>query len=235
MRAISTSIAGFARRVLPPRRLAFLVMTVLSLPGPWRYFDVADRCLGSIAAFRFQCISSHCGLCVTGKHPTLRGSFQRWVFLCALIIAASPAPAQEPPATETEVAYETELRGVTGEIKDLITKSANLYRLKDKPPSSVPALRARVDADLDIIEKILRSEGYYGFRLEQEIDSRARPVKVRIDVDPGPIYQLRTFTIRYEDDRPGRILLTNPYALGILPGERARSQAIVDAEAKLVR
>lgn len=156
--------------------------------------------------------------------------------MCALTIPASQALAQEPaPTGETEVAYETEIRGVTGGVKDLITKSANLYRLKDKPPSSVPALRARVDADLDTIEKILRSEGYYGFRLEHEIDSRARPVKVRIDIDPGPIYRLRTFTMRYEDDKPGRILLTNPYALGVIPGERAKSQSIVDAEGKLVR
>lgn len=124
---------------------------------------------------------------------------------------------------------------MSGNLRDLIVRSANLYRLSDKLPSGVGALQARLNADLETISKILRSEGYYAYRIDHRLDAQAKPAKVTIRIDTGPWYRIEAYGIRYADPKRAALLPSDPAAVGIELGQQARSEAIVDAQTRLLR
>ncbi|MDD2869595.1 autotransporter assembly complex family protein [Neomegalonema sp.] len=88
-----------------------------------------------------------------------------------------------PRLSATEgVLYEIEVKGLeegdsaeNARITGLIEAATRLYRMQDRPPASLPLLRRRAEADKEIIERILKSEGYYKGRAEVKIyaDGRA--------------------------------------------------------------
>ena len=51
---------------------------------------------------------------------------------------------QEQTDTQSGLAYETKIEGISGSLKSTAEESLNLYRLKDRKPSSLAALRARL-------------------------------------------------------------------------------------------
>lgn len=77
--------------------------------------------------------------------------------------------ASLPRLSATEgVLYEVEVKGLEGgdaaenaRIAGLIEAATRLYRMQDRPPASLPLLRRRAEADKEIVERILKSEGYY--------------------------------------------------------------------------
>lgn len=74
-----------------------------------------------------------------------------------------------PTISATEgVLYEIQIDGLSAgdsaenaRIGGLIESATRLYRMQDKPPASLPLLRRRAEADKEIVERILKSEGYY--------------------------------------------------------------------------
>jgi translocation and assembly module TamA len=160
-----------------------------------------------------------------------------WV-VCLVLVAGYPGPIRAQDAAPDRnggIRYQTELQGVDGALRDLITGSLNLYALQDRLPPSVTALRARLTADLDTIETVLRSEGYYAFRVEHALDAAARPAEVTLVIDTGPRYRLDGFHIRYVDAERAPGLPSDPAFAGITLGEAARSGTILDAQSRLVR
>jgi translocation and assembly module TamA len=161
----------------------------------------------------------------------------------AVLLFASIAPdavhaqdAQEgQPDAAQGLEYEPKIEGLEGSLRDTAEESLNLFRLKDRLPSSLPALRARLDADLEIMEKILKSEGYYGYRIDHRIDATQQPVLVEITVDPGPAYKLTRYDIHSLDAAPDSKLPSDPDKIGITLGDPARAATIVDAQAQLIR
>lgn len=143
---------------------------------------------------------------------------------------------QEQTDTQSGLAYETKIEGLSGSLKSTVEESLNLFRLKDRKPSSLAALRARLDADLEIVDKILKSEGYYAFTIDHRIDATQQPVGVVITVDPGPAYKLSRYDIHYVDgDTAGGKLPTDLKTIGIALGEPARAETIVNAQSQLIR
>jgi translocation and assembly module TamA len=112
-----------------------------------------------------------------------------------LLIVPSAGRAQQT------VKYLTRISGI--EDKDLLGKIEDASRLKSmekQPPPSLAALRRRSEKDLERFSKVLRSEGYYDSALEYRIDTSKEPLRVRVRIDPGPIYKLASFDVVLESD-----------------------------------
>ena len=142
---------------------------------------------------------------------------------------------EETDAQQSGIQYEPKIEGLEGSLKDTAEESLNLFRLKDRRPSSLPALRARLDADLEIVDKILKSEGYYGYRIDHRIDATQKPVSVLLTVDPGTAYKLTRYDIHYLDAEAGSKLPADLKKIGITLGDPARAETIVNAQSKLIR
>jgi len=76
------------------------------------------------------------------------------------------------PTAVAGVDYEIALKGLgVGENPDetaenvrmleIVKTQARVYKLQDKPPPSVALLKRRAAADVELIERALKSEGYY--------------------------------------------------------------------------
>ena len=82
-------------------------------------------------------------------------------------------------------------------LTSLFKATSKLIALNDRPPHTLAALERRVRTDMDTFEKILRSEGYYDGKVAYRIEAEERPVQIFIDMDAGPRYRLKRYTVEY--------------------------------------
>lgn len=144
----------------------------------------------------------------------------------------------EKPATA--VSYDVILEGSpSDEITALAEASLSSYRLRKDGAPSTAFLRRRAEADLPLLLKILRSQGYYSAMADARVESvetEGAPPSARIVliVEPGPGYTLIGH----------RLLLTSPdgaeppvmdaAALGSPVGGQALASEIAAAESAAV-
>lgn len=133
-------------------------------------------------------------------------------------------------------AYDVEIAGIEdADLLDLLQRTSQLERLASQPPTSRAGLRRRARVDADRLTGALRSQGYYSSRIDVEIDEKARPVRITLNVMPGPLYRLQTFDVSFRGEKPD---LTPPPedldALGVTLGMPARSRPVVDAERQIL-
>ncbi len=135
--------------------------------------------------------------------------------------------ARPPP--EDAIAYETEIvGGETEGLSDTLRQSAQLITLADSPPSSLAGLARRIKGDLNRLETVLRSEGFWDGTVTADVNRDADPILVRLTVEPGPAYTFAAYRIHFVGDSPP----PDPpplEELGIVLGERARGAEIVTA------
>ena len=110
-----------------------------------------------------------------------------------------PAPAESSEA----VLYRVDFVGVedAGLLSKLRTAS-RLVELEDRPPPTTARLNLRAEEDLERLESVLRSEGYYDATAQSEIDSEQTPAEVVIRVDTGALYRLAGYEVVYEGPTP---------------------------------
>jgi len=144
----------------------------------------------------------------------------------------TPAPQNEDPV----VAYETALLGIEDEgLRAVLEASSQLFALAQRPPATLVGLRRRAEGDLERLRTALRSEGYYASQLDLEIDSDAQPVRVGLNVDPGPRYALVAYEISYvESPAPPETEQPNLEEIAVSIGMPARAPEIVAAEQSLI-
>jgi len=168
-----------------------------------------------------------------GKRPEAGVPAAILVALALLLAPAAVAQDEAEPA-EAGIAYTTEIDGeVEPNIRRLIEESAALVTDADRPPASEAALRRRLRDDVARIARILRSEGFYDHEIRTEVDESERPVRIRIEVDPGPVFLLADYEITYLDPVPDDAP-RDPEALRLELGERARATALQAAERRLL-
>jgi len=136
---------------------------------------------------------------------------------------------------QTGLPYETRLIGVDGDLRDRMQETLALFRLSDRPLAGVGALRMRLESDLDLAESLMRSEGYYGYRIDHRLDAEARPAVVEIEIALGPAYRLSVYDIAYLDGPPEGGPPPSPSEIGILLKAPARASDIVEAQGALLR
>ncbi|MDI4664938.1 autotransporter assembly complex protein TamA [Xanthobacter autotrophicus] len=162
----------------------------------------------------------------------------------------NPASRQPPAIDATPYSVEIEVAGGESGIRNAVTQASNLETLKNRPPSGAAGLVRRALSDFERINAALYGEGRYGGAIRITVAGvapnaanvfdmverarKAGPVPVRVDVDPGPPFVFGD--IRILDATTRRPLAEGPSlrALGLEPGESARADRVVRAEAVLV-
>ena len=118
------------------------------------------------------------------------------------------------------VAYTATITGDFGNrIRSLIDESSALLTERDRLPGSEAALRRRLADDLDRIARILRSEGYYNYKIDHQVDDRQQPIDVRISVERGPAFRLTEYRAFWRVPESAHISRN----VGLRLGERARA------------
>ncbi|WP_111399518.1 autotransporter assembly complex protein TamA [Humitalea rosea] len=165
-----------------------------------------------------------------------------------------PSPAQEaPPAeapAEAEVAglaYTLEIAPSGDDALDAALLAASrLQSLIGAPPQDMAGLLARVAEDLGRLPEVFHAEGYWGGGIGAEVAGRpaetvsllttpATPVPVRLLPRPGPRYSYGVLTLRPAGDAaPGAVAAAGA-ELGLTPGDPARIEPVLTAEAGLIR
>ncbi len=162
---------------------------------------------------------------------------------------------EPPPPSQTALPYTVRITGTDdSDILTALQDTSTLYRLRQESPPDGEGLVRRAEADLQRLNDVLAGYGYYQGTVSIRVDgvlvsgeasvaaaaraaegSRGRTqVPVKIAVDLGPFYTLRSVTVR---DRRGV-----PFSAETLP-ERftrtgddlaARSSTVLGQEARIV-
>ncbi len=139
-------------------------------------------------------------------------------------------------ATDIGLRYETEFTGIDDKsLRKLLESASQLVSLEGQPPPTLAALERRARGDLDRMQKVLRSEGYYDARVEYRLESEEKPVQVTVEVVIGARYDLKQFVITYSGPGSGDPkLFGDANRLGAVSGQPARAQLVADARKRLL-
>jgi len=145
----------------------------------------------------------------------------------------------DPLPYEADLAVSTGNEELTGDMKS----ASLLIQQQDKPPSGEAGLIARALSDRERLVAKLYADGRYGgtvsitlaglpleTALEQSDLPDARPVKVSILINPGPLFTFGNVSV----SSSGGDLSTDPSFWGLAPGEAAESGKILSAEGRMV-
>ena len=150
------------------------------------------------------------------------------ILLGTIVIHANPALAS--------LAYDTRFVGIDGDLASEITRNSLLQAQHKHPPQSLAALRDRARRDIDRLQTVLDSEGYYDATIDFAIDRRAQPAVVTVTIQPGQRYVFGTATVEPPKGAkpPALWNVTEPETLGLTVGKPARAATILSAEALIL-
>lgn len=144
----------------------------------------------------------------------------------------------EEDATAREVKYEVVLSGIDdvdgqGEIsvKDLFKSLSALQQGKGKA-DNFAMLRARMNADEELMRRIMASEGYYDAAVDARIERAARdqPLQANVNVVPGIRYSFSSIRVDHDPTIPPTLIEDN-FPLRV--GEAIVAERVQGAEASL--
>ena len=139
---------------------------------------------------------------------------------------------------ELGVPYKVMIRGVDDpRLLDLLLSVSDALALeKTSPPATLGLLQRRVDRDIGQFLKVLKSEGYYGGRVTGNISTKTDMTQVTFQVDPGPVYPLKSVDIQMaQEGAATREKAPDLAELGLTLGQAARGRTILNAGQKLLR
>lgn len=160
---------------------------------------------------------------------------------------------EEPLDTEEEavdvITYDVAVRGdMPEDLRALLLSASSAERLTGRPPAGELILRRRAQADIDTLQKALRSEGYYAgdvsFQIEGDTVPRPRanavaalaePARAHLffDVEPGPLYRISRIEIEAENP-DASFKVPTAADIGLAVGDPANAQRVLDAETRLL-
>ena len=118
----------------------------------------------------------------------------------------------------------------------LLEAVSETVSLRERPPVSMSLLGRRVNQDIPILQKALRSQGFYGARITSKINADVRPIQVIFNVDTGLPYILESVDIYIIGDDTGKTMnVPDMGDIGLTLKEPARSKPILDAKTAIVR
>ena len=141
--------------------------------------------------------------------------------------AGPAAPQADVPDREGTGATPPASKGNSG-LSDKMRALSQLEQLRSDPPDSLLGLERRARGDVETAVKLLHSQGYYEGTATFQMDDTAKPVRVRLQLTPGPRYVLGRASVRYEPAPVVPAALKHgkrraPYSgLGALWGDEAR-------------
>lgn len=148
-------------------------------------------------------------------------------------------------APSTSIDYQVVLDGMPEpEMAVLAESSLAVYRQQDKGAQSIAFLKQRAKGDVALIQKILRSRGYYDGSAEVKVtqpevpegtpEDQQPPPLVTIKVEPGPPFTLTRHDFQV-DNPSGTLPAIRPADLGSPVAEQAAAAPIVGAETAAVK
>ncbi len=192
-----------------------------------------------------------------------------------VVLAASPALAQEMPAPEpaldpgtpldplpdigvawpdlalqpgeeatdseaatdiaAEARYDWRIAGLDDIWTDLMRQrfdAASTLKANDDDPANAAQINRRAREDAELLNQILRAEGYYDARIRPEVEPQAGEFLVTLVVRPGPLYRLGSVDlagIEAAGDKTDELRT----AFGLEPEAPANADAIAAADARL--
>jgi len=158
---------------------------------------------------------------------------QRVSTLILSVLLAAGVLLADLGLAHADIAYQVKFStGGNSEVKNVLKAASQLVEQANRPPPTETALQRRVDEDTERLKQVLRDEGYYAAKLEAHVDLAAKPVKIRIAVEPGPRYKLTSVALLDPDNRNLPIALSAE-DLGLKLGQPARSAPVLDAERQI--
>ncbi|MGA1845035.1 MAG: autotransporter assembly complex protein TamA [bacterium] len=120
-------------------------------------------------------------------------------------------------------------------LRNLLEGVSSTIARRKIPAASLNLLRKRAERDIPGLVKALKSQGYFGGSVSVEVDAGAKPAAVIFRITPGPPFLLESVDIRLGDEGAAfDRTLPGPREIGLVPGERAHSKAILDAQKYLI-
>ena len=186
--------------------------------------------------------------------PILRALVLIAVIALPLLGAGCAGNGEEGPLDAEEEAVDviTYDVAVHGEMPDalraLLLAASSAQRLTERPPAGVLILRRRAQADVDTLQKALRSEGYYAGTVDFVIEGDTAPqprenavaglaaaarAHLVFNVDPGPLYRIVRVDVEVENPDAG-FKAPTPADIGLAIGDPAGAQHVLDAETRLL-
>ncbi|WP_438994147.1 hypothetical protein [Pseudemcibacter sp.] len=134
-----------------------------------------------------------------------------------------------------EISYDINILGIENaefnENSSTFEEASILKNRSGAPFVSVANLRSNINADVEILEKILRAEGYYNGLVEPQFMRNDNHFSISFQVKPGPVYSYGKieviFTGNSVDDEISRNIND---ALIINEGETARAVPVIISE-----
>ena len=151
--------------------------------------------------------------------------------MAGVILAFCPRASADVPVAEIEGDINTDLR-------ELITAVVGDAQAA---PRSLAQARRRTQTAGEAARSALRSQGYYGARVEGRIDEafsesdseKKLPPQPVLKITPGPQFQFSTIAIVYEDAEPD-IAADVRKSLTLKPGQAAIAAKVVESELRAV-
>lgn len=185
---------------------------------------------------------------VTRRAPTRRAPAAARPWLAAMVVLAvggcaggNGDPLLEDAANVRQgepLPYVVAMIGVDQDLETYLRSVSEAVAGSGEPPSSVLALRRRASTDAERLTRALASEGYYDASVRGEAAmGDDGSFELRFTIEPGPRYRLGTIRIesRGEPQSDGAdVAAPSATALGLVTGEPAVAQTVLDAEARLV-
>jgi translocation and assembly module TamA len=134
-----------------------------------------------------------------------------------------------------DISYVTQIAGVDDPLAGQLHDNSQLVALQDRRPASEAALRRRADDDVPRLVQILHDAGYWAAAIEVRIAAQEQPVKVTLQVTPGPLYHLDS--VRFVTPEGGAPPLLPDYkssAFGLDIGGPALAAPVVSAEGRIL-
>lgn len=152
---------------------------------------------------------------------------------CLVLVLSLSAPA----ALAQELPFRVELTGApSADLAEKLEAESRLVQSGDEPAPSLASLRRRAEGDVERLVEVLRAEGYYAGEVAAKVDETRRPAQVTLAVAAGPRFTLTAFNVRIdhaaEQPTPEPVPIAD---LGIAIGQPARAEAVVTAQAALLR
>lgn len=156
-------------------------------------------------------------------------------FFCVLLFLLFFVPGLYSPSVlsaGSDIPYTVSITGIKDqELQAFLEGISRTITLRENPPATISLLERRIEQDIPRMLSGLRSRGYYSARVDYEVNTDSRPVKVLLKVRPGPVFVLESVDVRIEGDAGSlkRELLENK-KISALSGSPVNSEKIIETQ-----
>ena len=110
------------------------------------------------------------------------------------------------------IAYKVKLHGADDwTVKRAVEESAATWKLRKQLPSTKGQLQYRMAKDLDSIQAIMESRGYYDGQVSMDLDTEQTPARAAFRLDLGEPYRFRRFDLFFLGDTDAMLSRIKPW------------------------